>query len=124
MVRLAAGRRGGRHNRVMPALTPQERERLEALERSLWKAATRFDREHMERVLAADFREFGRSGRTYTRADILAFKPSELDAVLRDLEIRALGPNVALVTYRSELLSDGDPALAHRSSIWTLLDGN
>jgi hypothetical protein len=40
------------------------------------------------------------------------------------LEIRALGPNVALVTYRSELLSDGDPALAHRSSIWTLLDDN
>jgi hypothetical protein len=108
----------------MTALTPQERERLEALERSLWKAATRFDREHMERVLAADFREFGRSGRTYTRAEILAFKPSELDAVLRDLEIRALGPDVALATYRSELRSDGHPALANCSSIGTRLDDN
>jgi hypothetical protein len=107
----------------MTALTPQERERLEALERSLWRGATRFDRDHMERVLAPDFLEFGRSGRTYTRAEILAFEPSELDAVLRDLEIRALSPNVALLTYRSELRQGPDPALANRSSIWTRLNG-
>jgi hypothetical protein len=107
----------------MVALEPQERKQLEALEESLWTAATRFDRDHMERVLAADFFEFGRSGATYDRAGILALEPSELDVLLSEMQIRLLGPDVAVITYRSELRREGETYPANRSSIWTRHDG-
>lgn len=38
---------------------------LRRLEEELWLAETRFDQEYKEKVLAADFFEFGRSGQIY-----------------------------------------------------------
>ena len=50
------------------------------LEHALWRAETRFDDEFMERILADDFGEFGRSGRVYARADTLAVDGQDLGA--------------------------------------------
>ena len=44
---------------------------LTRLEESLWRTETRFDIELMDRTLAADFVEFGRSGRRYDREGVL-----------------------------------------------------
>ncbi|MCB1181769.1 MAG: hypothetical protein KDK55_07125 [Chlamydiia bacterium] len=41
----------------------EEKETLRKLEESLWIASTRFDFNYMNRILAHDFFEFGRSGR-------------------------------------------------------------
>ena len=85
----------------------------------MWRSETRGDRSWMEH-LARDIVEFGRSGRRYTRAEILAVEVGEIHATLplRDLRIRRLGGGVVLVTYQSEV----DGLLANRSSISRLTD--
>ncbi|HWD69086.1 MAG TPA: nuclear transport factor 2 family protein [Solirubrobacteraceae bacterium] len=98
-----------------------QRELIE-LERSLWRAETRFDAQFMERTLAADFREFGRSGRVYERADTLAVTGDSIDAHLRDFQLSMLADDVALLTYVSEVQHEALD-LANRSSVWVRRDG-
>jgi hypothetical protein len=93
-------------------------ETLRELEESLWRAETRFDLAHMETVLAPDFVEFGRSGRIYYRDACLAIPAGELDAELRNIQIRFLAPDVAQVTYVSVLRHETVDH-ANRSSLWT-----
>jgi hypothetical protein len=100
-------------------LTQTDHEALEQLEESLWRTQTRFDRDHMETLLSEHFREFGRSGRVYNRAEILKLEPAPIDATLHDLTVRPLAPNVALITYISELRRDSTTERSNRSSIWT-----
>ena len=52
-------------------LSSRDRSDLERLEEGLWRADVRFDRKHMDAILAPDFFEFGRSGRIYRREDTL-----------------------------------------------------
>ena len=106
----------------MSDLPSADRQDLARLEESLWRAETRFDRDHMEHVLAADFVEFGRSGRVHSRDDILAAPPGEISTALRDLVVRSLATDVALVTYVSEVPEEGD-GVGNRSSIWTRTNG-
>ena len=103
-------------------LTNQEIEELRQLEESLWVAETRFNREYIESVLAPDFFEFGRSGRTYTREEILTFPPEEQQVIdarlpLKDFEVHLIQPDVVLVTYISERLVD-KLEISNRSSLW------
>lgn len=46
---------------------PDVLETLRQLEESLWRAETRFDSVSMDRLLATDYFEFGRSGKVYSR---------------------------------------------------------
>ncbi len=93
---------------------------LQKLEESLWVAETRFDRAYMERVLAPDFFEFGRSGRMYTREKSLSAPAQTINAKLplRDFAVHLIAPDVALVTYVSEVMYE-TVELANRSSLWT-----
>ena len=97
-----------------------EAEELERLEESLWRTDTRFDREYMESILAPDFFEFGRSGRTYARDDTLSIEPSKIKAQLplRDFKVVRLAEDVRLVTYTSEVWAEDGVELANRSSLW------
>ncbi len=92
------------------------------LEWALWRAETRFDADFMERTLASDFLEFGRSGRVYARADTLAIKGDSIKAKLRDVEVSMLAADVALLTYVSEVQHE-QLDLANRASIWVRRDG-
>lgn len=92
---------------------------LAALELTLWRSDTRYDRALMEQTFAPDFREFGRSGRRYTRDDLLPSGGTHpIDATLHDLTVTAIGPDVALVTYRSEVRRPTHTEWANRSSLW------
>lgn len=93
---------------------------LKKLEESLWRAETRFNKEYLERTLAPDFFEFGRSGRVYAREQIIDTPPQEIKANLpfRNFEIKMITPEVALVTYSSEV-QYGELEVANRSSIWS-----
>ena len=74
----------------------------------------------MERTLASDFFEFGRSGRVY-REDTLGIESQLIDArlPLKNFDARLLSPDVALVTYISAITYNGIEDFGNRSSIWT-----
>ncbi len=52
-----------------------------ALETAMWSTATRGDREWMDRHLAPEFEEFGRSGRHWSRCEVIDAEIGEIDAV-------------------------------------------
>jgi len=98
---------------------------LTRLEESLWREDMRFDKEFLERYVAADFFEFGRSGRTYLREQTVAVRRQPIHAVLPlpNLSIRLLNEHVAQVSYNSSVDYDGIVEHGRRSSIWTRADG-
>lgn len=108
-------------------LAPEERDALRALEETLWRAETRFDPELMDQTFAANFVEFGRSGRRYERADMI-FEPDS-DAVidarlpLPDYSVELIAPDVALATYTSEVRYGDELERGRRSSLWTRVEG-
>lgn len=95
------------------------RRELRVLEESMWRRETRADRGYMERTLAPDFFEFGRSGRVYTREDIIGMSVGlgPGDYALRDFKVTPIDREVALVTYVSEVRGS-DGRLGNRSSLW------
>ena len=105
---------------MIPKLSDEDKKILQRLEEELWIEETRFDIPYMERVLAADFFEFGRSGRTYRREDTLAVPRQSIDAVipLPDFDARLLTEDIAQVIYNSKVTYDGVVEKGRRSSIW------
>ena len=103
------------------SLSDEDRSLLQCLEEKLWLDETRFDNAYMERVLAADFFEFGRSGRIYQREDIISAPGQTIDTVipLPDFDARLLSSDIALVTYNSRATFDGVLEKGRRSSIWS-----
>ncbi len=101
----------------------EDNDRLSELEESLWRPETRFDRAYMDRILAPDFFEFGRSGRIYQRADTLNTPPEPFNTKLplENLTVRLIDANVAQVTYVSRV-TYAQVLVSHRSSIWSRTD--
>jgi hypothetical protein len=98
---------------------------LAALELTLWRSETRHDRALMDATFAPDCREFGRSGRRYTREDLLPTGESHpVDATLHGLTITNFGDALALVTYISELRRPTGTEWANRSSLWDRTSGH
>ena len=85
----------------------------------MWNAETRFDLAFQEARFAADFMEFGRSGRTYSRQQIIRTERAPIDAELSNLQLRELDLATALITYVSIARFGTDVEYAYRSSIWT-----
>ncbi len=92
---------------------------LQAMEEAMWRAETRFDMRFMDAVLAENFAEVGRSGRTYTRDETLALQPIEIDVNLPliDFSAVAICEDVALVRYTS-VPAGAVRAATHRTSVW------
>jgi NADH-quinone oxidoreductase subunit F len=91
-------------------------EHLLHLEKCLLDPRLRSSGETPEQLLAEDFVEFGSSGRQYHKQQALAAMqiPRNSGVAIHDFQIRELGHERALVTYRA---SDGE-AESLRSSIW------
>jgi hypothetical protein len=102
-------------------LSDSERAQLIELEESMWRARTRFDLAFMEKTLAPDFVEFGRSGRVWSREQILDMAGREIEAALPlpNLQIRPLPAGTVQITYDSQVTYDGAVERAHRCSIWS-----
>ncbi|MAV92069.1 MAG: hypothetical protein CL676_11670 [Bdellovibrionaceae bacterium] len=103
------------------SLTDAEMATLESLEESLWKSETRFDLAHQEKVFAPDFFEFGRSGRKYTRDQLVKAErqPIKAKLPLQDFKIHPLDSKNVLITYISEVLYE-ELERANRCSVWSL----
>jgi hypothetical protein len=94
---------------------------LEALERELLQNSTRKNAERISQLLVDGFREFGSSGKIYSRSDIIATLQTEspVDLSLSDFEAVPLTTEISLVTYRAEKrTADGTVLHSLRSSIW------
>ena len=107
-------------------LSQEDEAALIELEESMWRGETRFDLVFQEQRFASDFMEFGRSGRTYTREQIIRTEASPIQAKLPllNLEVRAMDVNTELITYDSEATYEGVVEYAHRSSIWSRTEGH
>jgi len=79
-------------------LDPKDLYTVRKLEEDLWRAETRFDNALMEKVFAPDFFEFGQSGRTYARAEMLfepgTFRTIEATLPLPDFHARHLSDDI------------------------------
>ena len=99
-----------------------------SLEERLLDPAVRRDSEQVSALLADDFVEFGSSGRTFDKTQVLECLRNELppeEALIRNFVAKPLCSTVFLVTYRA---TRRDPSGVHRShswrcSIWVKGDG-
>ena len=103
-------------------------EEITKLEESLWIAEFRFDRVYMDQIFASDFFEFGKSGRIYSREEILPINDEAFDInatiPLPKFKVRYLSDEVIQTTYVSEITHDGVVTRANRSSVWSRVDGH
>jgi hypothetical protein len=93
------------HSDVRPQVNaPNLLDILRALEVRLHSREMRSDTLALGELLHPAFREFGRSGTCFTRAQVLSEfvdSPQEYDIWSQDYEIEELAPGLALLTYRS-----------------------
>ena len=99
---------------------------LRHLEETLLIPSVRKDQAHLSKLLAADFREIGSSGRLFSRSAILeelAGESSEREVALSEFACFMLSDTLALLTYKTvRHTSAAAPFTALRSSIWVLRD--
>jgi hypothetical protein len=96
---------------------------LQALEVELHHPGVRCSRVRLEQLLHPEFHEVGRSGRAYNRETIINFlvaQESQPVIASEEFSVSVLGPEVALLTYRSAHVEKGPRLVNHtlRSSIW------
>lgn len=94
------------------------------LEQQLLTPGTRTDPAALLALFAPDFREFGSSGRIFTREAILTLLKTETDFTPPEIlhfEARELAPTLALATYRTERPATATQPVSSslRSSLWT-----
>ena len=101
-------------------ISSQDRDELQHLEESLWMAHTRYDQAYMKRILSPEFVEFGRSGRVNGREETLSATSHDIRCTipLKHFAAYCIEANVFLVTYVSEIFSEGDVLRANKSSVW------
>ena len=100
---------------------------LRTLECELHDPKVRRDQERLAQLIDPEFREFGRSGAAYERADIFELLSSEVppDKVhAQDFAALQIAPSVVLLTYKSAHVSYSGSVERHsnRSSIWRFVD--
>jgi hypothetical protein len=98
---------------------------LRELECELHQPKCRMDRERLTQLIAPDFREFGRSGATYTRDHMLMSLPTDPEPpqiYAQDFAVNQLSASIVLLTYRSAHVNPSGELFRHtnRSSIWRL----
>ena len=103
---------------------PSLADQIRSLEEKLLSPAVRTSPEALSELLAADFFEFGSSGRRYSKEEILEALPAETDVrfTLSDFTLESLAPGMVLATYQVlRSTAGGEPARRSlRSSIWVL----
>ncbi len=95
---------------------------LLALEQKLLDPAVRASRHAVEPLLADEFRETGRSGKVYSKAeilDLLAQKDHTAPIAMDGFAATLLGPEAALATYSAEV----EGKRSHHSSVWVFRRG-
>lgn len=102
--------------------------RLQELELELLRPEVRQSPERLSSLLADGFREFGSSGRIFTKQEIIetlrAAPATQLS--ISDFHAKILGDGVALVTYRAASRTHhqvNQTVVSLRSSLWAIEGG-
>lgn len=96
--------------------------KVRAAEEELLTSATRHDAARLRELLHPDFVEVGRSGRRWTREDIIAALLEEKDRPTPrtdEWEVREVAADVILVTFRVE----GRERSSRHASMWIVHEG-
>src|SRR5262245_49039255 len=98
-------------------------ETLRSLEMALHQPEVRGDRGRLDALLHARFREFGRSGRTYEKREVLdefSGQPQTYKVWSQEYRVESLAEDVALLTYKSAHIGNDGSLERHtnRSSLW------
>lgn len=107
----------------------QDLDLIRGLEEALFKPSVRASPEALDRLLADDFVEFGRSGGVHDKTEVIRSlaegNAETVDApAARDFVLRSLADDVVLLTYLSFRVANGrEERHTLRSSIWRLIDG-
>ena len=97
-----------------------------SLEIELLRPEVRSSSKRLDELLADDFREFGESGKRYTKQDVLTSlsNPAGVTFAVSEFRARELVPGIVLATYQVEKKSDtGTSSKSLRSSLWQKRDG-
>jgi len=101
--------------------------RLRELELELLQPAVRRNPERLASLLAEGFRDFGSSGRIFTRDEVIEAlgTESQVHWSISDFRAEVVRDGVALVTYRAVRRGEADQseAASSRSSLWVMRDG-
>lgn len=109
-------------------MDPQELlSELRALEVAVHQACIRGDSIRLRELLHPRFREFGRSGRAYSRDDVIALfadQPPAYEILSQDCQLEQLVAGLMLLTYRSVRVNADGTIERHtlRASLWELTD--
>ena len=100
-------------------------EEIRALEEKLLSGDFRRDREAVAGLLAEDFREFGSSGRVWSKQEILDQLEAEesFEAQIENFEAVEFAAEAVLVTYKVTVRRSGAESASLRSSIWIKREG-
>ena len=104
----------------------KDEDEIQALEEKLLNSEFRRDRKAVAGLLAGNFREFGSSGRVWSKQEILDQLETEkrFEAEIADFQIAELAGGAVLATYRLTIQRSGaEPAASLRSSIWVKREG-
>ena len=96
-------------------------EMLRLLEEKLLQTSIRKNAEAISSMLSEEFREFGSSGRIFSRADVIRLLQAELPSsiTMTGWHVRMLTGQIALATYRAiKRDPEGLAIESLRSSIW------
>ena len=104
---------------------------LKRLEARLQLPSVRTSRRQLDLLLADEFLEFGSSGATFNKRQVIALLVDDPEsalpryATLQNVKVNWLADGVALLTYRSSKFGPrGSRAVrANRSSIWKKIEG-
>lgn len=102
-------------------------EQIYDLEDRLLQPEIRGSREEISMLLADDFVEFGVSGRTFDKLQVVEELPHSpaVPVIIKDFQVKVLSPDVVLATYRAVKTNEFREEMRNslRSSIWKFLDG-
>lgn len=102
-------------------------EQIYDLEVRLLQPEIRRSREEISMLLADDFVEFGSSGRTYDKIQVVEGLLNSLTVpmIIKDFQVKVLSPYVVLATYRAAKSNESREQMRNslRSSIWRFIDG-
>ena len=96
---------------------------VELLHPDVRKSTTR-----LNELLSEDFFEFGSTGKSYSKQDVIRLlkKAKEAKFTISDFKIKVLSPDVVLATYsiEKEDLESSGKSWSLRSSLWQNHNGN
>lgn len=102
-------------------------EQIYDLEDRLLQPEIRGSREEISMLLADNFVEFGVSGHTYDKLQVVEELPHSpaVPVIIKDFQVKVLAPDVVLATYRAVKTHESREEMRNslRSSIWKFLDG-